>query len=387
MPDVIVVGAGPAGSVAATVLARRGVDVLLVDRESFPRHKVCGDVIAGRCFELMGELGLAPPSDPEAFYPIHRFVIRGPKGGGARVELAPGKGAGTRVARRDRFDELLWGHALKSGARFRQLNVQGLLFEGGQVAGIRFKSAGQEEEIPGRIVIAADGATSAVARALKQPRPRGADLAVGLRGYVRTAADLDPAIELSFLEKYHPGYAWFLPVSRRLANVGIGLRADYYRKNRVSLPEALAFYTGRPEIQARVGDHEVEGVSSWQLPMYSGRQRRLFDGAILAGDAGGFVSPLTGDGIYQAMVTARYAAEACLDALGKGDLTANGLALYQKLLGEHLRGELGRARIAQRLLALAPVGVGILLLAARLFPALAGRVVADYGQVQAVKGL
>ncbi len=387
MHDVIVVGAGPAGSVAAAALAHRGVDVLMVDREAFPRHKVCGDVIAGRCFELMGELGLDPPADPEIYYPIDRFVIRGPKGNGATVELAPGNGAGTRVVRRDRFDELLRAHALESGARFRQLNVQGLLFEGGRAAGVLAESAGQEVEIPGRIVIAADGATSTVARALKQPRPRGADLAVGLRGYVRTTADLDPAIELSFLEKYHPGYAWFLPVGRRLANVGIGLRADFYRKNRVSLPEALAFYTGRSEIQARVGANEVEGLKSWQLPMYSGGQRRLFDGAILAGDAGGFISPLTGDGIYQAMVTARYAAEACLDALGKGDLTAKGLALYQKLLGKHLRGDLGRARFAQRLLTLAPVGVDLLLLAARLFPGLAGRVVADYGQVQAVKGL
>jgi geranylgeranyl reductase family protein len=387
MHDVIVVGAGPAGSIAATVLARGGLDVLLVDRESFPRDKACGDVIAARCFVLISELGLSACTDPEEFYPIDRFIIYGPKGTGTQIDLAPYQEASTRVVRRYRFDEMLRLHAMQCGAGFRQLNVQGLIFEQDQVVGIKAGSARQKIEIHSRIVIAADGSTSTVARALKQSRPSDKNLAVGLRGYVRSVSDLDHSIELSFLKEFHPGYAWFLPVGKRLANVGIGMRVDHYKNNRMSLSKALAIYLQRPEISARVASYKVEGLKSWQLPMFSNNQRRLFDGVILVGDAGGFVNPLTGDGIYQAMVTARYAAEACIDAIRKSNLTAGGLSLYEKLLRRNTLGEMRRATIMQRFLTVVPAGVDVLLLTARLSPVLANRVIADYGRVQAIKGL
>ena len=385
--DVIVVGAGPAGSVAATVLARSGFDVLFIDRESFPRDKTCGDVIAASCFALMGELGLSADSEAEEFYPIDHFVIYGPKGTGIKIDLASCQGSGTRVVRRYRFDEMLRLHAIQCGATFRQLNVQGLIFDKNQVVGIKARSGHQKIEIHSHVVIAADGSTSTVARALKLNRTGDKNLGIALRGFVQSVFDLDRSIELTFLKEFQPGYAWFLPVGKRLANVGIGMQVSRYKENHVSLSDALAFYLERPEIRARVGPHKVEGLKSWQLPMFSNNQRRLFDGVILVGDAGGFVNPMTGDGIYQAMVTARYAAEACIDAIQKSDLTEGGLSLYDKLLRRNILGEMRRALIMQRFLAAVPASVDALLLTARLLPVLANSVIADYGRVQAIKGL
>jgi flavin-dependent dehydrogenase len=335
----------------------------------------------------MGELGLSPNFEAEEFYPIDRFVIYGPKGTATKIDLAPCQEVGTRVVRRYRFDDMLRLHAIQSGARFRQLNVQGLIFNQDQVVGIEARSARQKIEIHSRVVIAADGSTSTVARALKQPRPGDKNLAVALRGFVRTVSDLDRSIELSFLKEFHPGYAWFLPVGKRLASVGIGMQVEHFKEKRLSLSKALALYLERPEIRARVGLHKVEGLKSWQLPMFSNNQRRLFDGVILVGDAGGFVNPLTGDGIYQAMVTARYAAEACIDAIQKSNLTAGGLSLYEKLLRTNTLGEMRRALIMKRFLNVVPAGVDALLLTARLLPVLANRVIADYGTVQAITGL
>jgi geranylgeranyl reductase family protein len=370
MYDVIVVGAGPAGSTAATVSARNGLRVLLVDRETFPRDKACGDAIPASSFTLMAELGLSQPFNSEEFFPIDRFIINGPKGVSATINFPPNHRAGTCIVRRYIFDEVLRLHAIHCGAKLRLLRVTGLITAGDQVVGIKANSGKKKVELHSKVVIAADGATSTIARALKVPQPDDKNKAIAIRGYIRTVADLDPCIELSFIDKFHPGFAWFLPIGKRLANVGIGMRVDQYKQNSMSLSEALRFFLGRSKMRARVDTNKVEDLRSWQIPMFINKQRRLFNGVILVGDAGGFVSPLTGSGIYQAMATAKYAAEASIDAIQKNNLTANGLSLFEKLWRKDLVGEMRRALIMQRILTLVPHGIDALLFTTRLSPIL-----------------
>src|SRR5262249_55518648 len=153
MYDVIVVGAGPAGSTAASFLAREGLRALLVDRESFPREKACGDAVPARSFAIMNEMGLAGPFDPDKFFPIDQFVLKGQKGTVAEFDFTPEQGKGTCVVTRYDFDQLLSQHAIASGAEFCQLNVSGPILENGQIQGIRAKSGKEEIEYRSKIVI------------------------------------------------------------------------------------------------------------------------------------------------------------------------------------------------------------------------------------------
>ena len=345
--DVIVVGAGPAGSTAAAMLARRGVRVLLVDREPFPRPKACGDVVPLGCFVALREIGLTDIHFPH--FRISQVALQGEEGAERRFVLAPSPGLGTCVVPRSIFDEALFHHALACGAEYRRLNVRGPILHGSQVVGVTGTGADQAVAQYGHVVIAADGATSAMARALCRDQRRDHEWAVALRAYVNTDALLDDAIELAFLDAIQPGYAWFFPVANHRANVGVGMRSDFYRRQPHTLAALLTGYLSRPELAARIGRNAVEQPKAWPVPLFHFDKPRVFPGALLAGDAGGFVHPITAAGIYPAIITGLCAARATLDALAAGDLSQVGLAAYDAHWRQALADEFRPAVTASRL--------------------------------------
>lgn len=345
--DVIVVGAGPAGSTAAAMLARRGVRVLLVDREPFPRPKACGDVVPLGCFVALREIGLTDIHFPH--FRISQVALQGEEGAERRFVLAPSPGLGTCVVPRSIFDEALFHHALTCGAEYRRLNVRGPILHGSQVVGVTGTGADQAVAQYGHVVIAADGATSAMARALCRDQRRDHEWAVALRAYVNTDTLLDDAIELAFLDAIQPGYAWFFPVANHRANVGVGMRSDFYRRQPHTLPALLTGYLSRPELATRIGRNAVEQPKAWPVPLFHFDKPRVFPGALLAGDAGGFVHPITAAGIYPAIITGLCAARATLDALAAGDLSQAGLAAYDAHWRQALADEFRPAVTASRL--------------------------------------
>ena len=354
--DVIVVGAGPAGSTAATVLAQQGLNVLLLDREQFPRDKPCGDVVPLGCFIELRKLGLPVTEIPG--YPIRRIVLSGSQEGKRTFDVtaqhAEQGELTTSVVPRSVFDQALVNHALACGAHFRRANVRGPLFENGHVIGVAGACGKQKEKHYARMVIGADGATSAIARGLGYRRARHDEWAVALRGYVNTEADLAGAIELAYLDEIQPGYAWFFPMDRRRANVGIGMRTDYYHRQDKTLTDLLDGYLSRPEIASRIGGNQVEQLHSWPLPFFSFERERVFDGALLAGDAGGFVHPITAAGIFSSMMTGKYAAQAAILALEKGDVSRSGLSTYTTLWHNGLAEEFRPAVTANKLVTVFP---------------------------------
>src|SRR5262249_7370982 len=140
-----------------------------------------------------------------------------------------------------------------------------------------------------------------------------------------------------------PGYAWFFPVGKRRANIGVGLRADVYKKQSLSLEDMISIYLKTPEIRERVGQREPTDMKSWQIPLCLSDQKRVFNGALLTGDAGGFVNPLTGAGIRPAVVTGKAAAEATIRAIRGNDVSENGLAAYDQLWRKDLEDDMKRA--------------------------------------------
>jgi len=290
--DAIVVGAGPAGSAAAIHLARAGASVLLLDRARFPRDKPCGGGLTGRALRHA-------PCDlsPVVEHDVDRFVVR--VGYRKRIERRA-DGTVIRMAQRRRLDLHLVEQAVAAGVDFRdRLRVTEVASEDG---GVVARADGLAAQAP--FLIGADGANGVVART--------ADLGAGivhnvaLEGNVPWAA-LDRAayaerawVELGVVPG---GYAWVFPKGDH-ANLGVGGSLAEGPRLRAHL-DRLAHRHG-------LDPHALEDVVGHRIPM-----RRLGTPAaagriLLAGDAAGLVDPLSGDGIYEAFVSGKLAAEAIL---------------------------------------------------------------------------
>jgi menaquinone-9 beta-reductase len=367
--DVIVVGGGPAGSTAAATLAQAGRHVLLIDRVTFPRDKTCGDAIQAGAVELLRSIGYHEPLDPEKFTSIADWTIEAP----SRVVVAATlntNGHDPYIARRVDFDGLVYQQAIVNGAEFCQAHVTGPLREGNRVVGVMAKPQGSKTEIElhAPIVIAADGATSAMARALIDQHQEPLHRAVAIRCYATLRKNHNHRCEFYFPKSVLPGYGWIFPIGERQANIGVGMRLDQYRKIGASLETLLERFLDM--LGNRVDRVSIEEVKSWQLPFGSKRYRRSFDGCLLVGDAGGFVDPLLGAGIYFGMKTGQLAAQVADVALGEGDTSQRRLSEFDRLWKRSLGWSLLRATLVQRIVIGQPWALNVVCGVAALHPAL-----------------
>jgi menaquinone-9 beta-reductase len=325
--DVIVVGAGPAGSTTAAYLARSGLDVLLLEKTSFPREKVCGDGLTPRAVKALVSLGI-PLEEQDGWLPNKGLRIIG---GGVRLEmpwpdLATYPGYGLMRNRLD-FDETLARNAQKSGARL----IEGITVTGperddrtGRITGVtaRETAGGPERTYRGRVVIAADGNSSRLSVAMGLRKREDRPLGVAVRTYYTSPRHDDDYLE-SWLELWDgdrllPGYGWIFGAGDGTSNVGLGLlntstafgNTDY----RALLRRWLA---GMPESWGYTEDNRTQPVRGAALPMGFNRTPHYTDGLLLAGDAGGMVNPFNGEGIAYAMESGEIAARVVTQALSR----------------------------------------------------------------------
>lgn len=306
--DAVIVGAGPAGSVAALVLARGGARVALVDKTDFPRDKACGDLVGPRGLQVLDDLGL---SFPDALA-VGDMLVVGPTHP-VRLPCRPGRtypGHALAVPRL-RFDAALRDAAIAAGAEPFVGRARGPCFGPGGLEGCSLATG---EELRGDVVIGADGALSAVGGWADLVRSDQVLWGFALRGYVEEPVAL-PQILLweSSPRRAFPGYGWVFPGPDGRANVGLGCG--------VLADRSAATLAARS--WPRFADHLVErGVLHRPPPVESllGGWLKLglvgtrpADGRVLlVGDAAGLVNPLQGEGIAQAMASAQAAALAVL---------------------------------------------------------------------------
>ena len=371
---MIVVGAGPAGSTAAAALGRLGRRVLLLDRQSFPRDKTCGDAIQAGAIEILRELGYTKPLDPACFHPVSAWTIEAPN---RRIVAAAldTHGHDPYIARRVQFDQLVYDQALTSGVQFVQRQVTAPVIEAGRVIGVEARRPGSRtvETFRAPVVIAADGATSVMRRALLPNREPDVHHAVAIRGYAQFRTRLDPCCEFYFPKVIMPGYGWLFPTGDHSANIGIGMRRDQYRRRGLSL-EAL-FDLFLDMLGDRLDRDSLSEVQSWQLPFGSSQQPRAVAGSLLIGDAGSFIDPLLGAGIYNAMRTGRLAAQVIDNALAMTDPLPGTLASFDRRWRQMMGGGLRRARWVQQIIVGQPWLMNAVFTPASLHPALGRRVV------------
>lgn len=364
--EVVVVGAGPAGSTTAMALAQQGRDVLLVDRQDFPRDKVCGDAIPGSALSVLYDLGMEQRIKDSNFYAAHSLLLCSPSEYVIEAELNAGpRGEDSCVVPRYVFDHTLQQHALDSGVDFLRAQVKEPLIEDGRVTGVRIRQGGKNEEIRAKVVVGADGVTSVIARALRPEKHEDKHRAVALRAYIENLDLLPRQVEFYLFKSILPGYAWIFPMGENRANIGLGMRLDMFRKNDKDLEQLLEVFMDMPVIKKRLHpDTKLENVASWQLNFGSQKKiRRSYDGALLVGDSAGMINPLTGGGISNAVHAGSMAASTIHRALGNSDRDrpdAEVLSQYDRLCHEAFWPSMKRSFWIQRSLNTWPMWVDVL---------------------------
>jgi geranylgeranyl reductase family protein len=325
--DVIVVGAGPSGSTTAAYLARAGLDVLLLEKTTFPREKVCGDGLTPRAVKALVDLGI-PLDEQDGWRPNKGLRIIG---GGARLELpwpelASYPGYGLVRSRLD-FDETLARNAQKAGARLIEgMNVTGPVLDDrtGRIVGVTAKPSGEQGKrtFRARLVVAADGCSSRLSVAMGLRKREDRPLGVAVRTYYTNPRHDDDYLE-SWLELWDgdrllPGYGWIFGMGDGTSNVGLGLlntsaafrNTDY----RALLQRWLA---GMPASWGFTEENRTQPVQGAALPMGFNRTPHYTRGLLLAGDAGGMVNPFNGEGIAYAMESGAIVARVVTQALAR----------------------------------------------------------------------
>ena len=367
--EVIVVGAGPAGATTAMSLARKGHDVLLLDRKSFPRDKVCGDAVPASALEKLYTLGMQEKIEAAGFYYIDRIRLVSPTGYTMDADLQDSNrwNVKSAIVPRMAFDVLLQEHAVDCGAEFCQGQVKEAIVENGQVVGVRARLNGKTQELRSRVVIGADGVTSTVARAVRPDKHVDGHRAVALRAYIEDLELLPHHVEFYLYDEVLPGYAWIFPLGDNKANIGLGMRLDRFREGDYNLNKMLDDLLEMPDIKKRVmNGGQLRDVATWQLNFGSQKNvQRAYAGALLVGDAAGLINPLTGGGISNAIASGWLAAETTHAAFLKNDFSQEALYPYDVYCQQTFWPTMRRSYVLQRAMEHLPIIVDWLVKQAR----------------------
>ena len=331
--EVLVAGAGPAGCTAGILLARKGVRVVILEKRRPSHQKICGDMLGPRSLWLLRALRVGWEQTEGAA--IRAISIYDEKRMKSWACLCDGSGeeAPARTVKRDVFDGFLRQKALEAGCKIHY-GVGFRSFHGKEKRAVVCLAGDGEKErrYRARLVLAADGVNSRVAKSAGLI-PGGVERRIlAVRGYFRNVTGLRDAIELYFMRRILPGYAWVIPLNRKLANIGLGIRADVCTKNRIRLnAELMRFVREHPCLAPRMRMAEPSGkIQGWSIGSYGGKQKRSDSHLLLLGDAGSFSDPLTGEGIYSAMQSAFLAVPVVMQALEQGDFSRSFLCRYDR---------------------------------------------------------
>ncbi|MET9063587.1 geranylgeranyl reductase family protein [Streptosporangium sandarakinum] len=322
--DVIVVGAGPAGSTTAFHLARAGLEVLLLEKTTFPREKVCGDGLTPRAVKQLIAMGI----DIDAPGWVRNKGLR-VVGGGLRFELdwpelASYPDFGLVRTRQD-FDQILADNAERAGVRLLQgVNVIAPILDerSGHVVGVTAKKDGEEVSYRSRLVVAADGNSTRLSLAMGLHKREDRPMGVAVRTYFTSPRHADDYLE-TWLELWDgdtllPGYGWIFGVGDGTSNVGLGLLNTSDAFKGTDYRDLLRRWVATmPPEWGYVEENMTGPIRGAALPMAFNRQPHYTRGLVLVGDAGGMINPFNGEGIAYAMETGHIAAETIVQALGR----------------------------------------------------------------------
>ena len=338
--DVAVVGAGPAGAATALYAARAGLDVTLIDKRTFPRDKICGDAVARKSLSHLRDLGLLDRVRVETHEAIGRAVLSCPTGREVAIDLSsPDEPSPHMVCRREIFDNALVEAARKQCTVIEGAIVTDIVHNNGRVEGVVVKDGAVERALRARVTVGADGFDSVVARRLGLYRHDSSRWFVATRGYYRGLDVAPRTVEVHFFDETLPGFLWLFPTGDGITNVGLGLVHLDLKRRHVKLRDVHEAVLASPRMRDRFRRAERIGeVHGWNLPTPDFSRTLAGDGFLLAGDAAGLVDPFSGEGIGNALDSAKVAASLIAEGARDAKQTALALAHYPKKLWETVNG-------------------------------------------------
>jgi len=367
-PEVLVVGAGPAGSIAALMLARAGVRVCLIDRAKFPRDKLCGDTVNPGSMALLDSVGLGSRIRALGI-PVRGMTVTGPNG--AHVDADYPAGIAAVALTRRLFDHTLLDAAIAAGARFEDgvMVSRPLVSDQNRVVGVARRAGGIDHEVRAAVVIAADGRASRLGSLLGLSRFAARPRRWAFGAYFHRVEGLAQRGEMHVRTD---GYLGIAPLAGGLANVCVvrslarsqfphrdPAGADHERSatklaSRERFEDLIADAIAcDPHLRGRFAHARRVSAVTVLGPLAVDATGAGRPGLLLAGDAAGFVDPMTGDGLRFALRGGMLAAEAAMREI------ETGVAQHAALADIRRREFVGKWRVnrALRTLVASPAGV------------------------------
>jgi geranylgeranyl reductase family protein len=354
--DIIIIGAGPAGSAAGLYAARSGLKTLLLDKEKFPRDKICGDALSGKSVMVLRDLNLLDKIQklPGAF--IQTIIFSSPNHYSFKIDLKKTRLKETPkgfVIRRKIFDDFIFRLAKKNVTHcIERFDVKGIIREKSKICGVSGMDLnnGKNMQYRAKIILGADGYRSIISRELGFYQHDPEHTVVALRCYYKNVKDLTDQIELHYIDEVIPGYFWIFPAENNCANIGIGMLYKYIKKKKVDLKIALNNALKSPHFKTRFENAiPLEKPAGWNLPVGSKHRRIYGNGFLLLGDAAGLIDPFTGEGIGNALFSAKFAIKTVREAIKANDFSEKFLARYDSQLWDEIGDELKVSTKLQKL--------------------------------------
>jgi menaquinone-9 beta-reductase len=337
--QIIIVGAGPAGAAAAYYLAKAKHQVLLLDRQTFPREKVCGDFVGPAAIKELQDIGVTEQPEFKKTNIINRAavfldekeLISQP------MPQTPGLQKNGRVIPRKKLDNWILKAAKQAGATV----LENVLVTGFQVEKDAVKVFAKDSKgsrvFSGSLLIGADGTNSLVATVLRGHLIPKENRIIGVRGYFENVAGPVDQADLHFASASFPGYCWLFPTGENQANVGVGVLLETLPKGNQPKELFHQLISQDQILKSRLKGASFRGnLEAWPLSTYDPNMPLVSDRVMLVGEAAGLVNPINGEGIQYALQSGRWAAETASACIENGDFSQNSLSPYSTRVSEEL---------------------------------------------------
>lgn len=337
--DVIIAGGGPAGSGLAFHLASSGIHVIVVEAESFPRDKVCGDGVSPLALAEMKKMGITQSDHFKQANEIKQvglFI----KNDTVFIQLSKPENLPfhARIIPRLALDHWISDAAKKAGAQFvEQTRITGYrVNDDGVMATL--KQGFTQYNLKAKIIIGADGSSSTISRQLNGNKPKDEYQLLGLRAYYKNVNGPSDRVDIYFAEDSFPGIFWMFPIAPDGANIGMALVSKTLPTKPSHVKELLLQHiNNNPAIKERIGHGIREGkIQGWPITFYNHKSLLYSDRVLLVGEAAGLINPLSGDGIQYALLSANWASEVIVNCIKNNEFTKTALVAYKTKVDKEL---------------------------------------------------
>jgi menaquinone-9 beta-reductase len=357
--DIVILGAGPAGISAALFLSQKGIKCTLIEKKNFPRDKICGDALSGKVFNILKHLNPNIINELKSFdnaigcWGI-KFVAPNKVQTNIPFKVNFANPSSTLpsgyVMKRIHFDNYLYNWCLKSNNIQLMTDVEYSIIEKKE-NGYQIELS-SKEIINTKFILCADGAHSKFAKEFGNIHLEHKHYCGSVRAYFDNVTKFENGnfLELYFLKKVLPGYFWIFPLPNGGVNVGLGMRSDYISKDSINLKKLFfEIIEGDETIKSRFANAKMNGkLEGFGIPLGSKKRKISGENFMLLGDAASLVDPFTGEGISNAMLSGKIAAEV-LEKMQAGKLKLSENHKYDQLVYKKIGQELKLSRLLQNL--------------------------------------